>query len=145
MKHSMMIVLAAALSLAATPATASISASYGSDTQTPAIGDSNDFFETDYFSVPSSVPDSGSIDHVTWAVGDYGLSNDSIAVELCVKGEGSSGCTGDFTGYKGSTSQFSGRKATTVFYLKIKIKTDVYQRFQSNYTSRQQTHLEVYY
>lgn len=83
-----MIVLAADLSLAATPAMASISASYGSDTQTPPIGDSNDDFTTDTFSIPSSVSSSGSIDHVTWSVGNYGVSNDSLRVSLCTKSKG---------------------------------------------------------
>lgn len=145
MKHSTMIVMAAALSLAATPATASISASYGSDTQTPAIGDSNDDFTTDTFSIPSSVPSNGSIDHVTWSVGDYGLSNDSISVKLCTKSRGSEECTPPSTGYKGNSSQFAGYATSTAFYMKISIQTGSYERFQSNYTSSQQSHIEVYY
>lgn len=145
MKHSTMIVLATALSLAVTPAMATISASYGSDVRTPAIGDSNDDYDTETTSAPSSVPSSGSIDHVTWSIGDYGLSNESIKAKLCTKDSGQEQCSPYYTGYRGSTSIFSGSKPTTRFYLKIQIVTDTYQIFQRNYTSNQSTHIEVYY
>jgi hypothetical protein len=144
-KHSTMIVMAAALSLAATPAMASISASYGSDVSTPPIGDSNDDFTTDTFSIPSSVPSNGSIDHVTWSVGNYGVSNDSLSVSLCTKSKGPEDCSSSYTGYKGSSAYFAGSSTSTKFYLKIRIVTATYQRFQTNYTASQQTHLEVYY
>ncbi|MBB3349205.1 hypothetical protein [Sphingomonas sp. BK069] len=145
MKHSMMIVMAAALSLAATPAMASISASYGSDVSTPPIGDSNDDFDTETTSAPSGVPSSGSIDHVTWSIGNYGLSSDSIKAKLCSKDNGQEQCSPYNTGYKGNTSVFAGWRPTTKFYLKIQIVTDTHQRFQTNYTSRQSTHIEIYY